>query len=545
MVSTEKTKKDGEPEAVAIIQWGAEAGKVKTAIEKACTKAVEKDQSKRSKEKYKSYEIVTLESKTKAKSEEEGVEIKPDGMGGRSEFAYGAENEEEVDSDNEFTMPGGAEENEPEIAAVEPKAQEKTVYAFVNDVLLVSDSVDLIKFVISHIDGASGGTLAEAGKFDSVVASVGPAHDIDVWVNMPAVLAVAATADKSGQAKMQLANFGLDNLGDAALAVGIGRGENKPLTAKGVLKVNGEKRGIIKMLEPVSQSLSLPKFIDPSAAAVSSVNLNFGVMYQELFNLLNNISPGGAAALNVPLVPADQEGQGGVELKKDVIDYLGSQLLFAETIKKPFTDKMDSMKISFAIAAKDAKALEKSLSLVHERYFGQGKADAKREFMSSTIYKLGTMSFLPIFGGASSMADESGDGKTGNGAAFAVTGGYLIIGAESDIEEAIRLLNNKEAAAIGSAPWLARARQGLPEKTGVVSLKNEQASMEYLWWVFKNAKSGTASPDAIMLGSLKDTADFKLLPDFEKVKKYFGVSSSYIVSRPDGFFFESQILDVK
>ena len=121
----------------------------------------------------------------------------------------------------------------------------------------------------------------------------------------------------------------------------------------------------------------------------------------------------------------------------------------------------------------------------------------------------------------------------------------MIIGAESDIEEAIRLLNNKEARGIGSTEWLSRAKQGLPEKTGIVSLKNEQASMEYLWWVLKNVKNGDLSGEQIMLGQLKDAVDFKLLPEFEKVKKYFGVTSSYLVSRPDGFFFEGKVLDVK
>jgi hypothetical protein len=38
-------------------------------------------------------------------------------------------------------------------------------------------------------------------------------------------------------------------------------------------------------------------------------------------------------------------------------------------------------------------------------------------------------------------------------------------------------------------------------------------------------------------------ADFGLLPEFETVRKYFGLSAYYGVSRSDGFFFEFKYLN--
>ena len=46
-----------------------------------------------------------------------------------------------------------------------------------------------------------------------------------------------------------------------------------------------------------------------------------------------------------------------------------------------------------------------------------------------------------------------------------------------------------------------------------------------------------AGPDAW------DFADFSLLPEFGVVKKYFGLSAGYGISRPDGFFFEFKYLN--
>jgi len=40
-----------------------------------------------------------------------------------------------------------------------------------------------------------------------------------------------------------------------------------------------------------------------------------------------------------------------------------------------------------------------------------------------------------------------------------------------------------------------------------------------------------------------DQFDFSLLPEFEAVRKYFGLAASYGISRQDGFFFEFKYLN--
>jgi len=156
---------------------------------------------------------------------------------------------------------------------------------------------------------------------------------------------------------------------------------------------------------------------------------------------------------------------------------------------------------------------------------------------------------LPMFGGRGPMAavdKEAPAGVKEDKIAFAVIPEYMLIGSESNIEEAIRLINNKEASGIENAQWLVRARKALPEKVGLASLSNDQAAMEYLWWLVKEGKVGEADMQSMLIADMvKDYADFKLLPDFGTIKKYFGVSSSYVISRQDGFYFEGQALETK
>ena len=549
-IAGEKAKQGkGDVEALAIIQWGSQIAKVKTAVEKHVSRMVESGKSKKSKEQFKSYDIITVETKGEPAEKEIPIEIQPDGNSGVKEFAYAERLAEDDDSANEFTIPGRPEENEPAVEIAEPKEADKTSYAIVGDTLLLGDNAEMVKFMISHIEGATGSTLAEAGRCSAILAGLGPVHDIDVYLNVPALLGIAMASDTSGQAKMQFANFGLDNVGDIGLSVAVGRTAGVGVSMKGLFKVSGEKKGLIKLIEPVNGPVKLPKFINASAAKISVFNFNFAAAYEELFKLLNNISPGAAAMLNTPLVPANQEGQGGVTLKKDVIDHLGIGAVAAETIVKPFKTVNESSKMIFGIATTDSKSLEKSLSLLHNQFIGQGKGDVKREFMGYTIYSLGNMSMLPMFGGRGPMAavdKEAPAGVKEDKIAFAVIPEYMLIGSESNIEEAIRLINNKEASGIENAQWLVRARKALPEKVGLASLSNDQAAMEYLWWLVKEGKVGEADMQSMLIADMvKDYADFKLLPDFGTIKKYFGVSSSYVISRQDGFYFEGQALETK
>ncbi len=54
--------------------------------------------------------------------------------------------------------------------------------------------------------------------------------------------------------------------------------------------------------------------------------------------------------------------------------------------------------------------------------------------------------------------------------------------------------------------------------------------------------SGSLFPQMSLAQAGSDLVDFSLLPDFDAVRKYFGISTFYGVSRPDGFLFEMKYL---
>ncbi len=56
-------------------------------------------------------------------------------------------------------------------------------------------------------------------------------------------------------------------------------------------------------------------------------------------------------------------------------------------------------------------------------------------------------------------------------------------------------------------------------------------------------RPGSAFPKMMLGKSGSDLFDLSLLPEFEAVKKYFGLFALYGISKPDGFFFEFKYLN--
>ncbi len=134
--------------------------------------------------------------------------------------------------------------------------------------------------------------------------------------------------------------------------------------------------------------------------------------------------------------------------------------------------------------------------------------------------------------------------------AFTITDTHLIFGQEPAVERAIRTLGGAESEPVSSAKWFNIAKSAVPSVVGSAGFEDNSASGELLWWMLKeSAKSrradmGMGPAAAVLAGpDAWDFADFSLLPEFGAVKKYFGLSAGYGISRPDGFFFEFKYLN--
>jgi hypothetical protein len=278
------------------------------------------------------------------------------------------------------------------------------------------------------------------------------------------------------------------------------------------------------------------------------MNVDIKRAYDEMVSMIYGFNPASAMALQVPLGGAGAEGEPAVSLRPDIIEYFGSEIVIAQNINKPFSAGATPTETLIAIAVNNRSALEKSLSLVHKRLIVPNNPEPTRELLGHTIYLLGPLG-LPFFGGSAPATDPRATPRPAR-MAFTITDTHLILGEEPAVERAIRTLGGADSAPIGSSGWFASAKSAVPSVVGLASLEDNAASSELLWWMLKeSAKTRRANlsmgPTAAILSSpdLWSSADFSLLPEFDTVRKYFGSSAFYGISRADGFLFEFKYLN--
>lgn len=501
LVLDEHAKEANEPTVLFIIQWGKTADKIKEVIEKSTKKAVE-DGAHRKSEDYRGVGIETIISEDS------------------SRLGYG------------FSS--------------------KLSYCFVDDCLIGSEDIELLKFTIAHIQGAGSPSLADDADYTATIAALGPYHDIDFYVNTKQIIKTAVSEETTGEAKSTITNLGFDNVAAIGCSIGVDRRPGSSYCGKIFVKINGAKKGICKMLEIESAVLKAPRFIPELTYSIMLLNLDIKKAYNELYNIIYSFNPASAAMMNVPLVPAGNPGgEPELELKSGIIDHLGSQIIISQNINKPLSDS-SVPEYLFALGVNNRSALDKSLSLLHSKIIAPNNPDARRELLGYTIYRVTVPGMPPFF--RPGMRPMQGPGEPATPPqmptfAFTVTDTHLIWGNDLTVERAIRALSSPEAASVGSAKWFTSAQLSLPTVVGLACLEDTTASSEMLWRIIKQSSRGKDSsfpmePNANIMFRQPgaDLFNLSLLPEFDTVRKYFGSTTLYGISRPDGFFFEFNYL---
>ena len=359
----EKTRTTGEPMLLVVSQWGKNVNSVKTAVDKAAKKAVENG-ARQEKETIRGHEVITITQKEEPAANSEIPETRYNNVPIRPSPENFASVEPELNEGIAENIPS---ENQPQQDTKSSDTTgDKISFCFVEDVLVISEDIEVLKLVITRIEGGTGQSLADNENYQSAMKAVGPVHDFDIYINLEQIIKFLST-QQGGMVSSQLASYGIDNVTSLGMAAEIGRASGTPMAIKGLLKINGAKKGVMKFIEPQNASMQLPRFLDTSSSAINFYNISIKNIYDELVKMMNTISPGFAAMMNMPLYQGDENGKGKIELRKDILDYLGPQITLASSIKKPFVAGSDSVKMLTAIAVTDRAALERSLATLHSR----------------------------------------------------------------------------------------------------------------------------------------------------------------------------------
>jgi hypothetical protein len=464
-----------------------------------------------------------------------------------------------------------------DITTIIHKSSETYNFCFMENCLIAAIDMGVLEFVIAHIQGAESPTLADDSNYSATMRAINlqNTEQINFYVNIKQITKTAISADTKDQIKKMIDNLGIDNVKSFGFSLSPKAAQKRPggsSLGKAFLKINGPRKGVAKMLELESAPLRTPRFIPNSAYAVSSINLNIKNAFDELTNILNSLLPQFAVMMYMPLIPASPQGEPPVQIKSGIIDHLGSQIILAQSLNDSIsnTDSTDAQTSLIAIAIQDRSALEKSLSSLHSKIFAANNPNASRQLLGHTIYLLDLSGLLP---GIISPPTKPMQNSYGRGApqreipemptfAFTFTDTHLIFSKESAVEKAIRTLNSTENTSMDSAKWFNIAKSAVPSLTGMVTLQNYKASGKFIWSQMRDmankdkkedsnskiemgvgVRPGSSFPEVMFSQSGKQLFDFSLLPEFDEIKEYFGLSAFYGISRSDGFFFEIKYLN--
>jgi len=433
-----------EPPVLVVAQWGDKIGKVKEIANQIVRKAVE-DGAHRQTEDYRAVEIVTI-----AKESPEAVS-----------------------------------------------------YCFIDDCLIGSTSPNVLKFVIAQIKGAGSTTLADDRDYNATSKAIDPSNAgrIDFYVNIKETVRIELAEDTTGKVKAMIDNLGLNNVTSLGCSIEPAGGPGGSTIGKAILKINGAKEGICKMLDLESAPIRMPRFIDASVCSISVVNLNIKKAFDELTNILTRFSPQMASLMYMPILPPSPQGEPGLQLKADIIDHLGSQIILSQSVDKPQADRsaarpsqkqpLVQTRTLVAIAIENRAAIEKSLSMIHSKMIAPNNPDARRELLGHTIYTVDLSGLLPMFGGPGRrpmQAPAAGPEMPKiPPSAFTVTNTHLIFASESAVERAIRMMSSN-AESISSAKWFNKAKSSIPSAVGMAGLQDNVASGELLWSTLRELK---------------------------------------------------------
>lgn len=503
---------------VVISQWGPGIDKIKQAIDKMVQKILAEG-AKRTHQVYRSVDIITI--------------IKPRPPKQVRQLSVSGQGEQKV------------------IIKTVERAPLTVSYCFLGDVLIAGTDVNIeaLKFVLAHVQGVRANALADSADYVGTIKSLGTDRDIELYLNTKQLIQTSIDADSSGKTRTMMTNLGFGNVGGFGFSIGFARKAGTFCNGVGFLKVAGPKRGVLKILEPVLARINPPRFISGSACSLSFLHLNIKTAYDELLKLLSSINPMLAAPFMVPLVPPGADGQGGLELKRDVIEYLAPEIIIAQGIKK---DPQAAVPVGtiVSVAVTDRKALEKSLFTLHSKLIAPSAPDARRELLKHllghTIYTLKlSLPSLPGPGRIPMQQAAPGADFQMPQIAFTVTDTHLIVGSESSVEQAIRRLSELAAPTIEQAAWFRAVKSAIPAVVGFAGLTDSAAYNEFIWRQLKAGAAASSASSTLGPGpfpmvpqGLGRLVDFSLLPEFETVRKYFGLSASYGISRADGFYFE-------
>lgn len=414
--------------------------------------------------------------------------------------------------------------------------------------LIVGTSVKAVDPVAAHLTGS----LLPALNEDAVFAAdrLSQFHDAPLyygWLNAKALVAVLThlpQAAPNPQAPRVMPQPQIGRILDAAGLAGVKSASFAYRESRDGSHVSffiaapeAGRKGLLKIFTAEHASAVPQSFVPADAVRFWRWRLDGQQSWAALEKMISDISPNGRVGLDAAIGMANanaRQKDPDFDLRKNLIDNLGDDLISYQ--KAPAGTSVADLNRAPALyligvqrGAIGATAVKDLLSLSLTR---RQKTPDPRDYQGHKIYT------VPLPGmRASSAAAAAGS------IYISSTSGYVALSTDAPTLEEYLRSGAKPPKPLSGTPGLIDAAQQVGGVGGgLFGYQNQSETMRFLFKLLKgqpSAGAGGLSPLAVLPQALRDWLDFSLLPDYDQVSKYFGISVYAGNTTVDGLSFKA------
>ena len=404
-----------------------------------------------------------------------------------------------------YEMPKPGEDSE--------EGEKNTFCFFAEDGMFVGGSdLSVLQDVLSRWEGDSDDVLAEEEVYSYIREKCATREDDDSvieWYIDPMGL-VSAGLNANEGAAMQALMFqsylpitGFDKFkaigGNLDLAEG-----GYDVHSRSFMFVEQPTTGVLRALEFPATDLTPPSWVGSATPQYVAMNWDAPGAYSALVEMANALAGAGVAEQKLE----ELSQQVGFQIKDDLIDHLDGPIVILSD-SNPDAEQV-AQKALFAVKLKDSTKFQETLNIILEK---AGSNVTEREFEGTKIYDMQAPS-----------PDVS--------PALAIAKDYFFFSSHADmLEAALRPSSSGDETLAGSKSYQTLAKL-MPAQNSMVSFSDLAKQLQPSYDMLKSGKL-----DAAFEGQF----DPSILPDFEKIEKFFSISGGYTIPDEKGVFSESFI----
>ncbi|MBX3441825.1 MAG: DUF3352 domain-containing protein [Planctomyces sp.] len=397
-----------------------------------------------------------------------------------------------------------------------------TMGYYTRETLVVfSTSVALLKGSLSRWDDTSAATFSQNEVYRTIVGSTreSDSEESDLYYFADPVNLIQATLQSNPSTTMQsvlfsanLAKTGLDKLKGIGGAATLSS-ESFDSVSRTMVYVDQPLTGLLRFFRMPAREQSPPAWVSRNIDQYTGLSWDPEGAYQGIASVYDEVmgQPGGFDAFieQAAVHPSNP----GIHPKKDVFDQMTGQAHVLGDFEN--SGGTPTQRMVFAIGIKNDVHMQSLL----EKLVARAGAIQKRAFEGTTVYEFDL-----------SLPDPEAPSP-----AFAVNRNFLLVSTHAAaLENVLRNAASGSDPLSGAEDYQAVARH-FPRQTSSIGFARASAQIGQIW---EQARGGEFENQI-------EGIDFRKLPEFKSVERFFSASGTYIVPVEKGAIFVQFSLPVE